>query len=111
MTMTAVAGASGALGREVVRALRARGHRVVGIVRNLERARGVECEALRVADALCLPSLAPALTGCTRLVSCIGASVSPSSATRAGFIETDVPTNRNLIEAARDAKLVRFVYV
>jgi uncharacterized protein YbjT (DUF2867 family) len=109
-----VAGATGALGREVVRECRARGYRVRALARStrrLEALRGAADE-LRVADALAPETLPAALEGVDRVFSCLGASVIPMPRYgRRPFTEIDYPANRNLIRAAQAAGARKFVYV
>src|SRR5579871_1764643 len=109
-----VAGASGALGREVVQELKTRGYCVRALGRTparLESLRGVADE-LVVADALRPATLRPALEGVTRVFSCLGASVIPRfHYGRAPFSAVDYPANRNLIEASVKAGVEKFVYV
>jgi uncharacterized protein YbjT (DUF2867 family) len=107
-----VAGATGALGREVVRALRDRGNRVRALVRDVARARTLELDEVHAADALDPGSLIGAFDGATHAFSSVGASVSSQpGAGRASFLGVDVPAHRNLIAAARRAGVRRFVYV
>jgi uncharacterized protein YbjT (DUF2867 family) len=52
------------------------------------------------------------LDGCEAVISCLGASVSPSfGAGRAGYLAVDLPANRALADAAKAAGVRRFVYV
>jgi uncharacterized protein YbjT (DUF2867 family) len=109
-----VAGATGSLGREVVRALKARGERVRALgrsARRLEALRGLADE-FYPADALDARSLPPALEGVDRVFSCLGASVIPMlHYGRRSFSQVDYPANRNLVEAAVRAGVRKFVYV
>lgn len=108
----AVAGATGALGREVVRALQARGLRVRALVRDVAKARVLGADEVHAADALQPGSLAGAFDGATHVFSAVGASVgSDPAGGRASFLEVDLPANRHLIAAARSARVQRFVYV
>src|SRR5262245_4956412 len=98
--MVLVAGATGALGAEVVRELKARGRRVRALARSrtkLERLRGLADE-LVVADALEPRSLDGAVEGVDGVFSCLGASVIPLPRYgRRSFSAIDTPANRNLI--------------
>ena len=108
----AVVGATGVLGREVVRVLKARGHDVRAVVRDVSRAQKLGADELRAADALDSGSIAHALDGATHVFSSVGASVSPEpGAGRASFLKVDVPAHRNLIAEASRAGVRRFVYV
>lgn len=112
--MVLVAGATGSLGREVVRELKRRGERVRALARSPHRLaslRGV-ADDLHAADALDRGSLSGALNGVDRVFSCLGASVIPMP--RYGgesFSRIDYPANRNLIETAVAAGVRKFVYV
>jgi uncharacterized protein YbjT (DUF2867 family) len=106
-----VAGASGALGREVVRALAARGWRVRALSREPARLAGLPVAEVARGDALSGAGLAEACDGVERVFSCLGASVSPSAPGRRSFLAVDVPANARLIEAARRAGARRFTYV
>src|SRR4051812_19469700 len=74
-----VAGATGALGRHVVRELVARGHRVCALTRRSEGANllALPPEAIVRADALDARSLEGCCHGIDVVFSCVGASVSP----------------------------------
>ncbi|KYF66457.1 SDR family oxidoreductase [Sorangium cellulosum] len=108
-----LAGATGAVGLELLRLLRARG----GFVRTLSRAegnaarvRGLASEVV-VADAAEPGAVAGALDGIELLVSCLGANVSMSLRERRSYHEVDVVANTHLLEAAKRAGTKRFVYL
>lgn len=113
-TTVLVAGASGALGREVVRLLRARGHRVRAMTRDAERARrvlGPDVEAV-VADARDARAARAAVDGADVVFSSLGASPLPDPRRGwRGFRAVDWPLNRNLVDAALDAGVARLMYV
>jgi uncharacterized protein YbjT (DUF2867 family) len=114
MTKVLIAGASGALGRRVVGEALVRGHHVVAFGRDAQRlsTRLPEQVETRIGDALVPASLAGVLDGCEAVISCLGASVSPSlGAGRRGFLAVDLPANRALADAAKAAGVRRFVYV
>jgi len=109
-----VAGATGRLGREVVREFKARGQRVRALVRSPQRAAGLAelADEVCIADALAPATLPAAFEGVRRVFSCVGASVIPMP--QYGwktFTAVDYPANRNLIEAAVAAGVRKFVYV
>ena len=107
--MILVAGASGRLGREVVRELKLQGHRVRALARS-----PFQCEADEIwaADALQAASLAGVMEGVSRVVSCLGASVIPMTQHgRRTFSQIDLPANENLIRAAEEAGVERFLYL
>ncbi len=109
-----VAGATGALGREVVREIKARGHRVRALGRGgsrLEALRGLADEVV-AADLRRPETLGPALDGVSRVFSCAGASVIPMPQYgRETFTRVDAPMNRNLVDASVAAGVEKFVYV
>jgi uncharacterized protein YbjT (DUF2867 family) len=79
--------------------------------RRLEALRGAADE-LCTADALDGANLRAAFDGVDRVFSCVGASVIPMP--RYGgrtFTQVDYPANRNLVRAAVDAGVRKFVYV
>lgn len=114
MAKVLVAGATGALGRDVVEELLRRDHHVRVITRSPAKAaslaaRGVE---VREADPSRGVGLEAALQGVEMVFSSLGASVVPSLGEGwRGFGGVDVPINRRLIDAAQRAKASRFVYV
>lgn len=110
MARVLVAGASGALGREVVRALAGRGHEVVGLTRRAGALQGLPASEI-VADAMDGDALRAAVDGVERVFSCLGAPVAPTLTPRKTYSKVDTPANGNLIRAARDAGAERFVYV
>jgi uncharacterized protein YbjT (DUF2867 family) len=103
-----VAGAGGALGREVVPLLAERGHDVIALVNRSPAPPGAR--AARI-DLLRPVGLEAALDGVDTVFSAAGASVGTSLRDRAGFDRVDVPANRALIDAARAKGVRRFVYV
>jgi len=84
-----VLGATGGMGRLIVRQARARGHDVHALVRSPDKAAGLEGASISVADARDERALRRALQGRDAVVSALGTPVSPwrdvtvlSSATR-----------------------------
>jgi uncharacterized protein YbjT (DUF2867 family) len=114
MSTVLVAGASGLLGRQVVRELRARGLEVRALTRSAERGRSLEALGAQiiVGDALRPETLMPALDGTAIVFSCLGQSVSLDMANRGpGYHAVDYVGNHNLIAAAKAAGVQRFGYV
>ena len=104
-----VVGATGTLGGQIVDALRSRGKRVRALVRSSSaietlRAAGVE---LVTGDLLDRRSLGAALDGADSVVT---SAAGYTGHTRGDTIETDLSGNRNLIDAAADARVRRFVF-
>jgi uncharacterized protein YbjT (DUF2867 family) len=114
MRRVLIAGASGELGRRVVGEALGHGHQVVALGRDAARLAtqlpaGVET---RIGDALVPTTLAGVMDGCDAVISCLGASVSPSlRAGRPGYRAVDLPANRTLADVAKAAGIARFVYV
>jgi uncharacterized protein YbjT (DUF2867 family) len=109
-----VAGATGALGREVARELWERGCRVVALGRSAARLESVRdwAEERIVADALNPRSLAGVCRGVDRVFSCMGASVIPMPQYgRKTFSQVDAPSNLHLIDEAVASGVKKFVYV
>lgn len=109
-----VAGATGALGRHVVRTLRERGHRVRALTRSAERGRALEgiADEVRVGDATRPETIAGACAGVELVFSCLGQSVGSDPALRGpGYHAIDYVANRNLIAEAQAAGVRRFGYV
>jgi uncharacterized protein YbjT (DUF2867 family) len=112
-----VAGATGFLGRHIATELIWRGRRVVGIVRDLEKARAVlpREEKLRLVkgDAADSESLRPPMEGAGAVVNTIGIL---REGHRATFQRQHVVATRNLVDAAAqvggwDGRPTRFVQV
>lgn len=106
-----VSGGSGFLGREIVERLLAQGDRVVSIARRASpelSEMGVECHAIDLADRAAFPRVVSTLEG----VDCVF-----HTAAKAGYFGDErefhainVEGTRLLLEAARRARVARFVY-
>ena len=107
-----VAGATGALGHEVVLALLSRGHQVRAIGRSAERLARLGNAETRIVDVENGDELREAMTGVDAVFSSLGASVQPSlGCGRATYAKVDVPLNNNLIQVAIASGRPRFVYI
>lgn len=108
-----IAGASGALGRELMKQARAAGY----WVRAQARATTNYGMLAQHADDVVLADATKhlAIEGITRdvdiVVSCLGAPVSVAHPEKRGYHEIDYLANRNLLEQAQATGLERFVYV
>jgi uncharacterized protein YbjT (DUF2867 family) len=113
MQTVLVAGATGILGREVVRILHEKGHRVKTFSRDPARARGLLklADEIATGDATKPESLEGVLDGVDAVISCLGAPVTFTAGDRRSFREVDTVANRNLLGAAQEAGVGRFVYV
>lgn len=104
-----LAGATGAIGGEVLDLLRDSGHHVRALTR---RAGSLpNAEETVVGDALVRASLDAAVVGVDVVVSSVGASVGLGLRGRATYSAVDVPANLNLLDAAKLAGVRRFVYL
>src|SRR5438105_1112783 len=95
-----VAGATGRLGREVVRELHERGFVVRALARDAEKLRDMcpDADEVVVADACECGDLRTACAGVHTVVSCMGASVMPRLREgRQAFSSIDVAANLRLI--------------
>jgi uncharacterized protein YbjT (DUF2867 family) len=109
-----VAGATGALGREVVLALKQHGHTVRAMGRNPKRLESLSLIADEqvVANALRPETLRGVCKGMTMVFSCVGASVIPMPQYGyATFSNVDTPANLHLIREAERSGITRFGYV
>jgi uncharacterized protein YbjT (DUF2867 family) len=107
-----VAGASGIIGREVVRRLAAAGHTVRTLSQDPERAERLRAftSDIRIADATQPGTLANLCDRVEVVVSALGAPVLPGAARRS-YAAVDLVANRALLDEARRAQVRRFVYV
>lgn len=108
-----IAGASGALGREVVLQARKQGHRLSLLGRSRSRLEAIACpgDKLIVADALKPADLESACQDIDCLISCLGAPVGMQSSEKRSFLKVDLPANLNLIAEAQKSKIERVIYV
>lgn len=113
MTCVLVAGATGSLGRDVVAALKARGHHVRALARSEARSADVRqvADEVVIGDALQRRTLDGFMRGVDAVIACVGASVSMTLSGRGGYDDVDTFANYNLIEVALAARVGCFVYV
>ena len=104
-----VAGANGAIGRQVVEQLASAGYNARAMVRRTTEIAGAA--EVVVADALEPSSLSAAFDGVDAIVSTVGASVGLTLGGRASYFDVDVPANANLLRAAEQSGVGRFVYL
>jgi uncharacterized protein YbjT (DUF2867 family) len=112
-SLVLVAGATGTLGREVVRLLGERGVRVRTFSRDPARAQALQgvADEVVLGDGTDPVSLARACVGVDAVVSCLGAPMTVIPGGRSSFFAVDTVANRNLVAAAVGAGVSRFVYV
>lgn len=108
-----LAGATGAVGFEVLGLLRDAGHEVRALSRDPHRSRRLEGRAseVRVADATVPGALTNLCDGVEVVVSCLGANVGMSLRERRGFDAVDAAANLALLAEATRAGVRRFVYL
>lgn len=112
MSRVLVAGSTGYLGRELLRALHAGGHQVIALSRpqsvgKLDDSRELISE-VREGDAADPGSLGPAVAGVDTVVSTVGLTKAVKGLT---FDQVDFGGNMNLLSAAIDAGVGHFAYV
>lgn len=109
----AVTGASGFLGSHLALGLRARGHEVVGIVRDLQRAQWLRTHDISLvrADLCDRASLISAFDGIDALISNAAPASDPTGSDVSAFIEADRRATENVVEAALAHKLSRLVHI
>jgi uncharacterized protein YbjT (DUF2867 family) len=103
-----VVGATGWLGGQVVRALRARGKKVRALVRPASNASRLEADGVEIArgDMMDPPSLTQAMDGADAVITTAAGYTRHS---KGDSDEIDVVGNRNLADAAARASVRRFV--
>lgn len=108
-----LAGATGAIGQEVLRLLHAKNHFIRTLSRSKQNAAKVQSLASEVvlADATDASTIGDAMANIDVVISCLGANVSLSMRERRSFRNVDVVANSNLLDAAKRAGVKRFVYL
>ncbi|MDX2054909.1 MAG: SDR family oxidoreductase [Polyangiaceae bacterium] len=103
-----VVGATGAVGRKVVKAVRARGHHVRALVRSGSDPRAIEGDGVSIArgDMMDPPSLEAAMRGADAVIT---TAAGYTKRRKGDSARTDIDGNRNLADAARAVRLGRFV--
>jgi uncharacterized protein YbjT (DUF2867 family) len=105
-----IVGATGNLGGQVLRELLARGKTVRALVRPGSDVSGLPKERVEIVrgDMLDPPSLAPAMSGVSAVVS---SAIGYSRRREGDSLRTDTEGNRNLVDAAKQAGVPRFVFL
>jgi uncharacterized protein YbjT (DUF2867 family) len=113
MSRVLLAGATGAIGHEVLRLLRGNDHFVRTLSRSKKNAAKIESLASEVvlADATNARTLGDTLKDIDVVISCLGANVSLSLNERRSFRSVDVVANSNLLNEAKRFGVKRFVYL
>lgn len=105
-----IAGATGGIGREAVRAAKAAGWFVRATGRRISKVQGMADEAI-AADALDPAALRGLADGADAVLSCLGAPLSMTSADKRSLFDVDTKANQRVLEEAQRAGVKRFVYV
>lgn len=112
MQRVLVAGGTGALGRQVVRLLKARDYQVRVLTRQRERAEPLGADEIVVGDATRPETLREVCSNIDIVISSLGQSVLPAfNNLRPGYRAIDYAGNHALLENARQANVGKFVYV
>lgn len=112
MRKVLVAGATGTLGRAVVRQLEKQGHWTRGLGRSVPRLRELPLDETFEGDLTDPASLRGCCDGVDAVLSCAGASMQLTDlGDRRSFEAVDFGGNRNLLAEARRAGVGKFVYV
>lgn len=108
--LVVVAGATGYLGRHVVRALHAAGHRVRALARDADRLNDVcdLCHEVFVGRAAEADSLAGLCEGADAVFSSLGKR---DFKRRPSLEEVDYQANRNILDRAVEARVGRFLFI
>ncbi len=112
MRKVLVAGATGQLGRCVVRDLKQRGYAVQATVRDATKLSGAGVDEVVTADLTKPATLAGVCAGVTAVISCAGAAMNMNNfSDRKSFYEVDYRGNANLLAEAKRAGVEKFIYV
>jgi uncharacterized protein YbjT (DUF2867 family) len=102
-----IAGATGAVGRELVTQAKAAGHRVTALARNAAALRGIADRVIPFDATAGIPELA----GNDVVISALGAPIALGHKDRRPYRAVDFAANLNILKGARRAGVERFVYV
>lgn len=109
MSTILVAGASGQLGRCVIRELKQQGHRVRVIARDPVN---INADETKQADLTKAETLNGSCAGVEAVISCAGASMKMGGfGNRQSFYQVDWQGNANLLAEAKKQRVQKFVYV
>jgi uncharacterized protein YbjT (DUF2867 family) len=105
-----VTGSTGYIGRRLIEALVARGHRVRALVRAESAGRAPAGATAVIGNALDASTFAPGVTAADTIVHLVG-TPHPSPSKAAEFQRVDLPSILASVDAARRARAAHFVYV
>lgn len=103
-----IAGATGYLGRYLCAAYRSRGYLVTALVRDRDRAEGLDADMLIEAEATRVETLTGVMDGIDLVVSALGIT---RQADGLSYKEVDFGANLNLLHEAERAGVKRFGYI
>ena len=112
MQKVLVAGATGQLGRHVVRELKQRGYSVRVLARDLARAKSTGADEIIQAELTQAKTLDGVCAEVDAVISCAGASMNMNGlGNRQTFYQVDWQGNLDLLAEARQQRVRKFVYV
>jgi uncharacterized protein YbjT (DUF2867 family) len=106
-------GATGNLGKEIAKELKAQGYEFTAVVRNTDKA--AELNSLTtnciVADVTNRAAIKDICKGFDVVISSLGKSVSLNDKSKPGFYDIDFKANNSILEEAKKSGVKKFVYV
>jgi uncharacterized protein YbjT (DUF2867 family) len=115
MAKILIAGATGAVGKELIKALNSSEHELRALVRNSQKLAqsGIPETDIFIADARTPESLQKSCDGIAVVISAIGASLQLglTKDRNATYFDVDFQANKNLLDEAKRAGVEKFIYV
>ncbi len=115
MAKILIAGATGAVGKELIKALNSGEHELRALMRNPQKLvqSGIPQTNIFIADARNSESLHQSCDGIEVVISAIGASLQPklTKDRNATYFDVDFQANKNLLDEAKRAGVKKFIYV
>lgn len=115
MSNILIAGATGAVGKELVKALHSSVHKIRVLARNAKKlaGTGISQTDLFIADARIPHSIQSSCDGMDVVISAIGASLQLglTKDRNATYFDVDFQANKNLLDEAKRAGVKKFIYV
>jgi len=108
-----VFGATGHLGKEIVKALKQQGYDFAVVVRNKDKANELSSQSPTqiVADVTNKNALSKICVGYDVVISALGKSVSPNDDSKPSFKDVDLDANTTILDEALKSGVKKFVYV
>ncbi|MDO6447022.1 SDR family oxidoreductase [Colwellia sp. 1_MG-2023] len=107
-TNVTVVGATGYLGKYVVRELISQGYNTTALVRSFNKINGIESLKVKKVDFLNVDTLAGVLTQTDVLISCLGITRQQDGFS---YMNVDYQANLNVLEEAKKAGVKKVIYV